>query len=286
MKVNQFFYEQGSLNSQNWNLISKEKLKLLNKLSQKFPSLESLNCQINLGLATGANDVFIIDEVKKAELIRQDAKNEEIIKPILRGRDIQKYVYDFANLYIILSRNEINIEKEYPTLYQYFDSFGQKFKERGAKGRHWTNLRAASFYDDFKLEKIIWIELSDKGRFALCTEEICLLNSAYFLIPPKELEIKYLLGILNSKLIEFYLKSTANTSGVGTTRWINIYIKNFPIPVIPKTEQFAITEKVEQILSLKKADKEADTSSLEKEIDTLVFALYGLEAAEVDLINS
>ena len=124
--------------------------------------------KIKLGLATGANYAFIIDEEKKKAFIRSNPKNEEIIKPILRGRDIFRYVYKKPNLYILLTKNGIDIQNEYPDIYNYLNSFDNTFKKRGAKGRHWTNLRACSFFNDFKKEKLIWIELTDKGTY-LCT---------------------------------------------------------------------------------------------------------------------
>ena len=121
------------------------------------------------------------------------------------------------------------------------------------QGQHWTNLRACSFYDDFKKEKIVWIELSDLGRFALCKAEVYLLNSAYFLLPPSGIDSKYLLGILNSSTIRFYLSLVAETSGMGTSRWINNYVKEFPIPVVVHERQTEIIELVVEILAAKGA---------------------------------
>ena len=96
----------------------------------------------------------------------------------------------------------------------------------------------------FKKETIIWIELTDKGRFVYSNEEIYLLNSAYFLIPPKHLKAKYLLAILNSKLINFYLNIIAETSGMGTNRWINNYIKEFPLPRVENQQVLLFTKKL------------------------------------------
>ena len=180
---------------------------------------------------------IIIDEEKREMFRRKNPKNLEIIKPILRGRDIFRYGYTFAGLYILLAKNGINIYRDYPDIYEHLVSFGDAFKKRGAKGRHWANLRACAFLDDFKREKLIWIELTDMGRFALCVDEIYLLNSAYFMLPPKGFSSKYLLGILNSSLIRFYLVHIAETSGMGTTRWINNYVKEFPIPELPINDQ-------------------------------------------------
>ena len=185
----------------------------------------------------------------------------------------------------MLSKNGVNLERDYPDIHEHLDSFGDKFKNRGAQGQHWTNLRACSFYDDFKKEKIVWIELSNLGRFALCNEEIYLLNSAYFLLPPSGIDSKFLLGILNSSTIRFYLSLVAETSGMGTSRWINNYVKDFPIPVVVHEQQTGIIEIVNQILAAKASDSDADTADLEKEIDQMVYALYDLTPEEIAIVE-
>jgi hypothetical protein len=201
----------------------------------------------------------------------------------LRGRDINRYSYQ-QEKYILLTKNGIDVKEEYPAIYEYLDSFGDGFKKRGAKGNHWTNLRACSFFGDFKEPKLIWLELTDTNKFAICVDEIYLLNSAYFLLPPKDVNIKYLNGLLNSKVIKYYLKLIANTSGVGTTRWINIYVKDFPI-ARDETIESKIEEIVTKILSLKKQTLSADITVLETQIDQLVYRLYDLTEEELKIIE-
>ncbi len=289
---NKFYYSQNDFLSRSWALVHTDKLKIKKKIESAGRTLEGYSTKIRLGLATGANYAFIINEQQKQRFLKKDPKNKEIIKPILRGRDIFRYAYKEPNLYILLTKNEINVKKDYPDIYEYLDSFGEKFKKRGAKGKHWSNLRACSFFDDFKKEKIIWIELTDKGRFALCRNEIYLLNTAYFLIPPDIFSPKYLLGILNSTIIEFYLHLIAETSGMGTTRWINIYVKQFPIPEISFEEQKPIIHTVDRILSitsdddyLQNPEKQAEVKELEKEIDRMVYELYELTPEEIEIVE-
>jgi hypothetical protein len=284
--ANLYYYEQRLFSDKSWNLAEPDKLIIQQKIEKSGKTLEQLGVKIRLGLATGDNNAFIIDEVKRKELIKINRKNSEIIKPILRGRDIFRYAYKSPNLYILLTRNGINVQKEYPDIYKYLDGFGQPFKKRGAQGQHWTNLRATAFFDDFKKQKIVWIELTDIGRFAICTEELYLLNSAYFLIPPPEFDIKYLLGLLNSKIIYFYLGLIAETSGMGVNRWINNYVKQFSIPHPTHKQQQSIVNLVDRILTEKNADFQSDTSMLEKEIDLFVYQLYGLTKDEIYLIEN
>lgn len=247
---NGFIYQQLDLNTPSWTLIRPEYLEIVKKLKANNPTLEDLQTKIRLGIATGSNEAFLIDEQKKNNLIKNDPKSAEIIQPVLRGRDIYRYHYELPNQYIILSKNGVDITKDYRAIYNHLESFGPKFKSRGAKGEHWTNLRACSFFDDFKKEKIIWIELSDSGRFSLCSNEIYLLNSAYFLLPPKGYSSGYLLAILNSTAMQFYLKQIANTSGVGTFRYFNIYVKEFAIPEAEESIQINFVQKADLMLSL------------------------------------
>ena len=282
---NKYFYLQNEFDVRSWSLVNRKVLLLKQKIETIGPTFEELKTQIRLGIATGANYALIIDEERKTELISRSKHNEDIIKPILRGRDIFRYYYSEPSLYILLTKNGIDVKAEYPNVYDYLNTFDEKFKDRGAQGNHWSNLRACSFFDDFKNEKIIWIELTDKGRFALCNDEIYLLNTAYFLLPPPEFSARYLIGILNSKLIQFYLSIIAGTSGMGTLRWINIYVKQFPVPQKHIDDQQPLITIVDQILSLKKSNQNADISVLETEIDRMVYELYELTKDEIAIVE-
>ena len=279
-----FNYIHDDFKIRSWNLAKPEQINLGRKISKSGKSLEKLGTKIRLGIATGSNEAFVIDKETADSIITKDPNSIDLIKPLLRGKDINRYSYH-QEKYILLTKNGIDVEKNYPAIYKYLESFGENFKNRGAKGIHWTNLRACSFFEDFKESKIIWIELTDTNKFAICNEEIYLLNSAYFLLPPKELEINFLTGLLYSKTIKFYLKLIANTSGVGTTRWINIYVKEFPIARNEKLET-KITNLVQQINLLKKDNPTADTSALEREIDWMVYELYGLSEEEIGIVEN
>jgi len=270
-----FYYYQIDFQRKNWNLIKPEQLIVLKKIEKDYPTLEKLNTKIRLGLATGDNNAFIINEQFANALIKKNKKNSEIIKPILRGRDIDRYGYSFSNLYILLTKNEIDVKNNYSDVYEYFDSLGDKFKSRGAKGRHWTNLRACSFFDDFSEEKIIWIELADKGRFAYSNSEIYLLNSAYFLIPPKGLKAKFLLAILNSSIIYFYLLNNAETSGMGTSRWINNHVKEFPIKISTDAIQNQLSILTDYLIYLASLRNDSIYFSFfDSLIDSIIYELY------------
>lgn len=292
VESNRFYLPQSEFSAGAWTLMPRHTLSLVRKVEAHGRTLEQLKCKIRLGLATGANHAFLIDEEKRRELLAKDPANATIIKPILRGRDIFRYGYQPSGLYILLTRNGIDVKRDYPTIYAHLDSFGDEFKNRGARGQHWTNLRACAFFDDFKREKIIWIELTDRGRFALCTDEVYLVNSAYFLLPPPQFNSRYLLALLNSNVIQFYMNRNAETSGMGVNRWINHFVKRFPIPQISRRDQASIADRVSQILKLTKKPgyledvaAQAQVAMMERVIDDQVYDLYGLTTEEIALIE-
>lgn len=278
-----FTIDQQEFQTNTWVLLPPEILRIKKIIDSAGRTLEDYETKIRLGLATGANHAFVIDDATRADLIRKNHKNADLIKPILRGRDIHKFHYEEPSAYILLTKNSINVKKDYPDIYKYLSSFGVKFKKRGAQGKHWTNLRACSFFDDFKEEKIIWIELSDIGRFAICRDEIYLLNSAYFLIPPKQFNSKYLLGILNSDVIQFYLSIIAETSGMGTNRWINNFVKLFPMPESSKQVQVEIGNLVDSIIG--SVPGSAEHQNLLDQLNLQVANIYNLSEVHMRVIR-
>jgi len=277
-----FEYAQKAFERRSWSLSEPEAIEALTQIEASGPTLEARGTKIRLGLATGNNDAFLISGEQRANLINHNKRNAEIIKPILRGRDINRYHYSEPEQFILLTTNGINVQEDYPDIYKHFDSFGDAFKNRGAKGRHWTNLRACAFIEDFAKPKIVWIELADVGRFALSNDEVYLVNSAYFLLPPHGLPVLYLLALLNSSTIRFYLLNTAETSGMGTTRWINNYVKEFPIPNYTNGLGALLESKAEKRLATQPGPA---ATALETEIDVLVCKLYGLSWEQAKVVD-
>ncbi len=268
-----------------WMLVPEHFSSVVSKLVDNNKTLENLGAKIRLGLATGSNKAFVLDEAKKNELIKLDPKNAEIIKPVLGGKDIKRYGFEQSQ-YLLLTKNGVNVRRDYPTIYTYLESFGEEFMERGAKGQHWSNLRACAFFDDFKEEKIIWIELTNKGRFAYSDQEVYLLNSAYFMLPPKGIQAKLLLAILNSKVIQFYMNLISQTSGMGTNRWINAVVKDFPMPTISDNQSSTVNKAISVVGSLSNHPSKEETEKLEDELNQAVYALYGLDDEEIKIIEA
>jgi hypothetical protein len=236
------------------------------------------------------NEAFIIDSKKREELIAENAKSAEVIKPILRGRDLKKYSHEFAGFYLINSHNglkkkglsRIFLERDYPNLFKHLEKFKPQVEQRQDKGDDWSNLRNCAYLEDFEKPKIVWGEISDKPKFSFDDEKYYA-EATTFLMTGERL--KYLLAILNSKVSEWYFNQISTTTGMGTNRWKKYKIELLPIKIPTAEQKSQIESLVTRILALKKAEPSADTRTLESDIDRLVYTLYGLTPEEVAVIE-
>ena len=202
--------------------------------------LKDWDIQINYGIKTGFNDAFIIDGKKRAELIAQDPKSEEIIRPILRGRDIKRYGYEFADLYLINTHNgvkekgikRIDID-DYPAVKAHLDSFYQQLEKRQDKGDTPYNLRNCAYIEDFSKQKIIWKIIGNELAFCIENGNFMINNACYLLTGN---HVEYIVAFLNSKPIKWFsLQTNMNKTGVGDMQVGAQNISLFPIPM-PKAQ--------------------------------------------------
>ena len=225
-------------NAESWVILSNIEQRIKAKIEAIGTPLKDWNIQINYGIKTGFNDAFIINGEKRAELIAKDPKSAEIIRPILRGRDIKRYGYEFADLYIITTFPSLKIDIEsYPAVKQHLLSFGyDRLKQTGEKGaRKKTNNKwfetqdSISYWEDFSKQKIIYPDISEKLNFQIIEEEIYFNNTIYFITSETE-DLDYLLKFLNSNLIDWYYKTLSVQLGEKAVRMFTIYVLNIPIP--------------------------------------------------------
>jgi len=269
--------------SKSWVVLSSLEASIKARIERLGIPLKNWNIQINYGIKTGYNEAFIVDSETKARLINLDSKNAEIIRPILKGRNIKKYKAEFGNLWIINSHNglkkklipRVNVEQDYPVVYQYLKNYEQELIRRFDKGDHWTNLRNCAYLDEFEREKIIWLELTDIPKFAYDNRQIMVEATAFMMVGEK---LKYLTAFLNSKISEWYFDKITTSSGVGTNRWKKIYIENLPVPIISGEPLNKIEVLIDRIL--KRIEDLQTTVELEEEIDDLLCDYYGFSKEE------
>ena len=274
-----------------WSVISLTEHGILDKMRVKGTALKDWNLSIYRGVTTGYNSAFIIDGATRAKLIESDPKSVDLIKPVLRGKDIQRFRSGWAGRWLITTfpARQLSIE-DYPAVGQYLLTYGMEKLEQsgktlpdGSKSRKktqhsWFETQdATAYFEKFSKEKLMWIELVENGRFAYVDGEMYCANTAYILSGES---IKYLCAVLNSTLTTWFMNSTALTSGMGATRWIKTFVETIPVPKLADERQKPFVQLVDRIIEAKDADPETDTSELEEAIDWLVYDLYGLTDEE------
>jgi len=284
--------QESSFGSDVWAILSDIEQRIKAKVESAGVPLKEWDVEIFRVVLTGCNDAFIITSEKRDEILANcidDAerqKTAEIIRPILRGRDIKRYSYEFADQYIIsmFPSKQYNID-DYQSIKSYLLSFGiEKLEQTGkkyvingetVKARKKTNNKwfetqdSISYLDEFSKPKIIWIELSDESKFALC-DDLVPLNTVFFLTGN---HLNHILGLLNSKLIHWYFTTCLGTSsGVGTNRWLKYTIEQ--LPLVCHTD-----EDLSQLVAARLSDK-TNVSICESKIDSLICKMYGLTQEE------
>jgi type I restriction-modification system DNA methylase subunit len=281
---------QAQLTSEGWAFNNEATEVLKNKIKAAGPILKNSSYRISYGLKTGLNEAFVIDEQIKDKLSAADSRNSEILKPLLRGRDIARYETKSIVSWIIATKNEFKVSQQYPTIAEYLEirdkELEGKIRKRGDQGAHWMNLRDCAYYDLMEGEKLVWLELTDRNKFAYSNNGEYILAGAWMISGPN---LKALLGVMNSKLVNYYFNFVSNSSGMGTTQWKKFAVENIPIPDFSRTPKVLIsklTALVEKRLNINKAEHASVSVELENEIDMVVYQMYSLSAEDIALIDA
>ena len=261
--------------------------------------MKDWNIKIYRGILTGYNDAFIIDGAKKSELITADPKSAEIIRPILRGRDIKRYSFEHNDLWLIyvpwhfpLQNNNIQgvsnetedlFKQQYPAVYNHLLSYKEALLNRNKAETgiryEWYALQrwGANYTDDFSKQKIIWGEISDRPKFTMDKDGDYFIEATTFMMTGNHLQ--YLLLILNSKLSEYFFSKLGTTTGVGTVRWKKFKLEEFPIP-------FSEDIHPELLNKLYKYNQEIITDVELLSIDKIIYEIYCLTDEEINYIDN
>ncbi|KNE08575.1 class I SAM-dependent DNA methyltransferase [Helicobacter pylori] len=281
-------------------------LDLRDKIESVGTPLKDWDIQINYGIKTGTNEAFIIPTEKRDEILNacktqeERERTEALIKPILRGKDIKRYSYEWADLWVINTHNgytsnlkskipPIDIEKT-PALKAHLDSHWDTIATRCDQGDTPYHLRNCAYLEDFEKEKIVYPETS-QGAYFIYENSGIFLEKTAFMIVSDAYNLKLLTALLNSKLITFYFKNFCGGCILGKSgyQYNKHALEKIPIPkIMPQNQELArkITDGAEQILKVKEKDPKANTLELEKEIDALVYQLYNLTDEEIKIIEA
>ncbi|EDN6631913.1 class I SAM-dependent DNA methyltransferase [Campylobacter coli] len=295
-------FSQNSLSKESFTFSDENTSALKAKIERiGTPLKEWHGLNIYRGILTGYNEAFIITTEKRNEILancKDEAEKErtaKLIRKMLRGRDIKRYSYEWAGLWVINTHNgyknqngekveAINIEN-YPSLKKHFDEFYPQLEKRADKGLTPYNLRNCAYIEEFEKEKIVWAEMTKEACFVYDNSNFFTNQTCYFFT---HCDYKYLLAILNSRLIVYYMQYISSHLGQGAFRWIRQYIEKLPIPKINSKNQKLADELinlVDEILKAKEQDKNANTQELENKINSLVYKLYNLTEEEIKIIE-
>ena len=304
--------DQHTLTDGGWTLGDKRTENLLKKLqSAGTPLEEYVMGGIYYGIKTGLNKAFVIDERTKNKLIEEDPKSAEIIKPFLVGRDIKRYQPPNSGKFIILmpkgwtnlksgeTKNKWKwLRENYPAITCHLAPFSSDGDIRCDMGDYWWELRTCDYYEQFTKPKIIYAEIAINGQFTLDTENYFSDTTSYIL----GTDSKYLLGILNSRLWSFLFSKVSSEIQGGFYRWKRQYMATLPIYTIDfdnpddKARHDRMVTLVTEMLELHKHLSSAKTDqekrlitqeieSTDRQIDSMVYGLYGLTADEIAVVE-
>jgi len=304
--------DPAALDEGGWTLTDRRTEELLRKLKERGTPLERyVMGQIYYGIKTGLNKAFVIDEKTRERLIQEDPRSAELIKPFLLGRDIKRYnPPNVKGQYLVFTRHGIDI-KNYPAILAYLKQFkeelipkpddwiGDNWEGRKPGPYKWYEIQdTIDYYEAFEQSKIIYPEICQKPEFTF-DESGYYTNNKCFIIPRSD---KYLLGVLNSHLMHFLFELNLPKLRGGYYMPAYVVLKNFPI-FLPDFSDTADIQRhdrmvalVTQMLDLHKRVRETtlehekvlfqrQIEATDREIDDLVFELYGLTEEERRIVE-
>lgn len=292
----QYVEDQGipmpEYSQESWIISDGAAQKLKAKIERIGTPLKDWDVSINYGVKTGCNEAFIISGAKKDELIAADPRSADIIKPILRGRDIKRYRTEFADNWLIVTHNgyidnhgnsipRVNID-DYPTIKKHLDGYWDKVEKRADQGSTPYNLRICAYMGEFEREKLVYPETTSTNSFNWDQEGILLEKTGFML---RSRYAKFILGVFNSNFFLFVYRKLYSSVELGSKGYqFNKHaLEKYPIPKVTDSEQIVLEEIVNMILKEKQNNK--NTLFLEAQIDIIVYKLYDLNYSEAKLID-
>ena len=311
--LSDFVQQQNSIcdfnSSDSWVILSPIEQSIKRKIEAVGTPLKDWDIQINYGIKTGFNDAFIISTEKRNEILAncRDAeerkRTEELIRPILRGRDIKRYGYDWANLYLIATfpSRHYDIDR-YPAVKQYLLSFGierleqtgkthivdgEKVKARKKTNNKWFETQdSISYWEDFNKPKVVYMEIQtdnpEEGYPFPCysyDDKRCVVLNTAYIMSSETTDPRYVLGILNSRLGKYLVKLYVTQLQERQFRMLSQYVMKFPIARPTKEQEMEMTSLVQDALIHQAIETE-------NRIDELAFQIYKLSEIEIKLLIS
>jgi len=287
-----FKYAQDDLSEDGFSFANPKELAIKKRIEEVGTPLKEWDINIFRGILTGYNEAFVIDSETKDKLIAEDPKSAKIIKPLLRGKDIKKYSYEFADKWLIyvpwhfpnhledsnadFQYNEECFKKEYPAIYSYLLIHKNKLSARNKAETgiryEWYALQrwGSDYWQEFEKEKVIYPVIASQNIFAYDKNHMYHNDKVFHIVGE---DVKYLVSLLNSKVVYWLILKLCSSLGEKGFEQRKIYIEQLSIPMLNKNKQKPFEKLVDTILELKK-QKDIRVAFFEKIIDVMVYELY------------
>ena len=313
-----FVQQNGSVcefsNSDSWVILSPIEQSIKRKIEAVGTPLKDWDINIYRGVLTGYNEAFIISTEKRDEILAncqtedERTRTAELIRPILRGRDIKRYGYNWANLWLIYipwhfplqfdesitgasEKAEIAFQEQYPAVYQHMLKYKEPLSKRnkaetGIRYEWYAMQRwGAKYWEDFSKPKIVYMEIQTDNPtegypfpcFSFDERNSIALNTAYIMCSDS-VDVRYILGVLNSSVGRMMARFYVTQLQERQFRMLAQYLANFPISQATSSVQNKIIECVQECLS-------HETENVKDIINKMVYEIYHFDESEVTYIE-
>lgn len=272
---------QHLLRPEGWQFVNTETMDLVEKLRiSGVPLGEYVDGKFYRGVVTGLNQAFVIDQTTREQLIAEDPRSAEIIKPWLRGRDVKRWCIEWAELYVIFTYHGVDIAR-YPAVEAYLQQFKPALLKRATSANHeWYELQQpqTGFYAEFEKPKIVYMVFQVRPVFAF-DDSGHYINNAIWMLPKEDL---FLLAILNSPVGWYQITQNCTPLQNGY-QLIWDYLRKIIVPHVSHDLRVNIEALVRELLALRGQGTRA--AKLETEINQLIYQAYDLTTEEKYLIE-
>ena len=273
--------------SESWVILSPIEESIRRKIEAVGTPLKDWDISINYGIKTGYNDAFIISTAKRDEILancqteEERQRTEALIRPILRGKDIKRYGYDWAGLWLINTHNGVKGKIPpidialYPAIKAHLENHWERLARRTDQGVTPYNLRDCTYIEDFEKPKIMYPNMTKYLPFAY--DNRCFLtNQKCFIITGKH--IAYLTAFLNSSIFKYCFRDAFPELQGGTRELSKVFFDKISVLQVDD-------ETNERFIALVEDIQAAYTTQKAKAIDALLFELYGLSEEDKEVIG-
>ena len=283
-----------------WAILNPIEQSIKAKIEKYGTPLKDWDITINYGIKTGCNEAFIISGEQRKKLIAEDPKSDEIIRPILRGRDIKRYGYEFADLWLIATfpSKHYNID-DYPAVKKWLKSFGKKLEQTGEeyidehgekqKCRKKTNNKwfetqdSIAYWNDFSKQKIIYPNMTKYLPFIYDENGYMTNQKCFILLGNTNTNLQYLTAFLNSNIAKKWIIDNCPELQGGTRELSKIFFEKIKIPHISGDDADSLAKIVTQKLC--GCTSVQEYNEVISQINEIVYKIYQLNTSEIQYIN-